>query len=82
MWRRSGGFALLIVLWTLVLIAFIVARMTASGRTEIRIAGNLVADAVTAAAGDGARAGLGGCDLGEGASLESFLAMVAGKGAK
>ncbi len=36
------------------LIAFIVARLTASGRTEIRIAGNLVADAVTAAASDGA----------------------------
>jgi general secretion pathway protein K len=53
-WRRSGGFALLIVLWTLVLIAFIVARLTASGRTEIRIAGNLVADAVTQAAADGA----------------------------
>ena len=53
-WRRSGGFALLVVLWTLVLIAFIVARLTASGRTEIRIAGNLVADAVTEAAGDGA----------------------------
>jgi general secretion pathway protein K len=53
-WRRSGGFALLIVLWTLVLIAFIVARLTANGRTEIRIAGNLVADAVTEAAGDGA----------------------------
>jgi general secretion pathway protein K len=52
--RRSGGFALLIVLWTLVLIAFIVARLTASGRTEIRIAGNLVADAVTEAAADGA----------------------------
>jgi general secretion pathway protein K len=42
------------VLWTLVLIAFIVARLTASGRTEIRIAGNLVADAATEAAGDGA----------------------------
>jgi general secretion pathway protein K len=53
-WRRSGGFALLIVLWTLVLIAFIVARMTASGRTEIRIAGNLVADAAAVAADEGA----------------------------
>jgi general secretion pathway protein K len=53
-WRRSGGFALLVVLWTLVLIAFIVARLTASGRTEIRIAGNLVADSVTEAAADGA----------------------------
>jgi general secretion pathway protein K len=53
-WRRSGGFALLVVLWTLVLIAFIVAHLTASGRTEIRIAGNLVADAVAQAADDGA----------------------------
>ena len=53
-WRRSGGFALLVVLWTLVLIAFIVAHLTASGRTEMRIAGNLVADAVTEAADDGA----------------------------
>src|SRR6516164_5861802 len=53
-WRRSGGFALLIVLWTLVLIAFIVARMTASGRTEIRIAENLRADAAAEAADDGA----------------------------
>jgi general secretion pathway protein K len=53
-WRRSGGFALLVVLWTLVLIAFIVAHLTASGRTEMRIAGNLVADAVAQAADDGA----------------------------
>lgn len=51
--RRSGGFALIIVLWTLVLIAFIVTRITASGRTEIRIAGNLVADAVAESADDG-----------------------------
>ena len=36
------------------LIAFIVAHLTASGRTEIRIAGNLVADAVAEAADDGA----------------------------
>ena len=53
-WRRSGGFALLVVLWTLELIAFIVAHLTASGRTEIRIAGNLVADAMAQAADDGA----------------------------
>jgi len=53
-WRRSGGFAMLIVLWTLVLIAFIVAHLTASGRTEIRIARNLVANAVAEAAADGA----------------------------
>jgi general secretion pathway protein K len=53
-WRRSGGFALLVVLWTLVLIAFVVAHLTASGRTEIRIASNLVADAGAEAADDGA----------------------------
>src|ERR1700758_2901933 len=52
--RNSGGFALIIVLWTLVMIAFIVAHLTASGRTEIRIAGNLVANAVAQAAADGA----------------------------
>jgi general secretion pathway protein K len=52
--RRSGGFALLIVLWTLVLIGFLVLHLTASGRTEIRIADNLVDNAVTGAAADGA----------------------------
>jgi general secretion pathway protein K len=52
--RRSGGFALLIVLWTLVLIAFLVLHLTASGRTEIRIATNLQSNAVAAAAADGA----------------------------
>lgn len=52
--RQSDGFALIIVLWTMVLIAFIVAHVTASGRTEIRIAGNLVANAVARAAADGA----------------------------
>jgi general secretion pathway protein K len=52
--HRNGGFALLIVLWTLVLIAFLVAHITASGRTEIRIADNIVDDAVARAAADGA----------------------------
>jgi len=51
---RCGGFALLIVLWTLVLIAFVVAQMTAAGRIEIRIAGNLAANAAAQAAADGA----------------------------
>ena len=44
----------MIVLWTLVLIAFIVAHLTASGRTEIRIASNLVSNSVAQAAADGA----------------------------
>ena len=52
-WDRSGGFALLVVLWTLVLVAFIVANITASGRAEIRIAGNLSANAAAGAAADG-----------------------------
>ena len=52
--RRNAGFALLIVLWTLVLIAFLVLHLTASGRTEIRITSNLQSNAVAAAAADGA----------------------------
>jgi general secretion pathway protein K len=52
--RRSGGFALLVVLWTLVLVAFLVAHLTASGRTEIAIARNLAANAAAQAAADGA----------------------------
>ncbi|HVH77212.1 MAG TPA: hypothetical protein VM755_20035 [Stellaceae bacterium] len=51
---RNRGFALLIVLWTLVLIAFIVGNLTARGRTEIRIASNLVSNAAAQAAADGA----------------------------
>jgi general secretion pathway protein K len=51
---RSSGFALIIVLWALVLITFIVLHITASGRTEIRIAGNLVVNAMAEAAADGA----------------------------
>jgi hypothetical protein len=42
------------VLWTLVLIAFLVAHLTATGRTEIRISGNLVSNGVAQAAADGA----------------------------
>src|SRR5579863_87167 len=50
---RNRGFALLIVLWTLVLIAFIVGNLTARGRTEIRIASNLASNAAAQAAADG-----------------------------
>src|SRR5579863_3149191 len=52
--RRDQGFALLIVLWMLVLTSFLVALLAASGRTELRITGNLVANAEAAAAADGA----------------------------
>lgn len=53
-WDRSSGFALIIVLWTLVLIAFIVVHITVSGRSEIRIASNLMVNAMAEAAVDGA----------------------------
>jgi general secretion pathway protein K len=42
------------VLWTLVLIAFLVAHLTASARSETQISENLVANAVAAAAAEGA----------------------------
>jgi len=48
------GFALLIVLWMLVLIAFVTIQVTATGRTELRISGNLAANAAAEAAADGA----------------------------
>jgi len=52
--QRCRGFALLIVLWALVLIAFVVAQVTTAGRTETRIASNLVANSEALAAADGA----------------------------
>ena len=51
---RQRGFALLIVLWTLVLISFLAAQLAGAARTEGRIAGNLRANAVAQAAADGA----------------------------
>ncbi|HZU88698.1 MAG TPA: hypothetical protein VE993_05510 [Stellaceae bacterium] len=52
--NRNDGFALIVVLWALVLIAFIVAHITTSARTEARIAGNLLTQATARAAADGA----------------------------
>src|ERR1700681_4089570 len=52
--RESSGLALIIVLWAFVLISLIVIHLTASGRTELRIAGNLAANAAAQAAADGA----------------------------
>jgi general secretion pathway protein K len=52
--RQSRGFALLVVLWVLVLIGFLVAQVTAAGRTELRIANNLYANAAAEAALEGA----------------------------
>ncbi|HEV2673540.1 MAG TPA: hypothetical protein VGV37_03295 [Aliidongia sp.] len=52
--RRNRGFALLIVLWALVLLALIVTELGASGRIESKIARNLMANAEAEAAADGA----------------------------
>lgn len=52
--RRQGGFALLIVLWSLVLIALLLTQVTASGRSEAVLAGNLRRAAALRAQTDGA----------------------------
>jgi general secretion pathway protein K len=51
---RQHGFALIIVLWTLVLLALLGTHLLASGRSEARIALNLRANAAAEAAADGA----------------------------
>jgi general secretion pathway protein K len=54
--NRSGapGFALLIVLWTMGLLALLAAQFTGTGRSELRVAMNLQANATAQAAADGA----------------------------
>ena len=51
--RRQRGFALLIVLWTLVLLALLATTITETGHDEARIASNLVGAANAEAAADG-----------------------------
>ena len=51
---RQRGFALLMVLWTMGLLALLVTQFTTAGRTETRVAANLRANAATQAAADGA----------------------------
>src|SRR5450432_2599282 len=51
---RQRGFALLMVLWTMGLLALLVAQFTTTGRTETRVAANLRANAAAEAAADGA----------------------------
>jgi len=48
------GFALLIVLWSVVLLALLVTQLVAAGRTELQLAANLRGAAVAEAAADGA----------------------------
>jgi general secretion pathway protein K len=52
--KRQRGFALLIVLWTMALLALLVAQFTTTGRTEVQMSQNQRANAVTEAAADGA----------------------------
>lgn len=52
--KGSRGFALLIVLWAIVLAALLGSQVTAMGRRETRIALNLRAAAIAEAAADGA----------------------------
>jgi general secretion pathway protein K len=51
---RPRGFALLIVLWMLVLIAFVVGYVISTGRSELQISMNIAANAAASAAADGA----------------------------
>lgn len=50
---RERGFALLIVLFTLVLLVFLISRFVADARTQLAIAGNLRNAAMAAVAADG-----------------------------
>jgi general secretion pathway protein K len=52
--RRQRGFALLIVLWTLVLLAMLGTQIAARGHGEAQLAGNLRSAAAAEAAADGA----------------------------
>jgi general secretion pathway protein K len=52
--RRQRGFALLIVLWSMALLALIGTRITAAGHAETRLAANLRAAAEAEAAADAA----------------------------
>jgi general secretion pathway protein K len=52
--QRQRGFALLIVLWTLALLALLGSQLIAAGRGEAQLARNLMDEAVLEAATDGA----------------------------
>ncbi|MBV9551841.1 MAG: general secretion pathway protein GspK [Alphaproteobacteria bacterium] len=50
---ESRGFVLIVVLWALVLIAFVAGHLAAAGRSETQVAINLMANAAAEAAADG-----------------------------
>ena len=51
--RRENGFALLLVLWTMALLALLVTQFTANGRMEVQVTANLREAAAMQAAADG-----------------------------
>ncbi len=51
---EDRGFALLIVLWAVVLLTLLATQLTAAGRTELQLAANLRAGVAAEAAADGA----------------------------
>jgi general secretion pathway protein K len=51
--QRESGFALLIVLWAMVLLALILTQLLSAGRSEAQLAGNLRNAAVAEAVADG-----------------------------
>jgi general secretion pathway protein K len=52
--KREGGFALLLVLWSLVLLSLILSQVLSVGRTEAQLAANLRRAAIAEAVADGA----------------------------
>lgn len=52
--RRERGFALLVVLWSLVLLGLLLAQVMAAGRSAVALAGNLRAASVARAAAEAA----------------------------
>jgi general secretion pathway protein K len=50
---RDRGFALLVVLWSVTLLALLATQLTATARTETRLAANLRANAMAEAAAEG-----------------------------
>jgi general secretion pathway protein K len=51
---RERGFALLVVLWSLVIITLLITQIMASGRSAVRLAGNIRDAAMAQACADGA----------------------------
>src|SRR5207302_8752218 len=51
---QSAGFALVIVLWCVVLLSFIITHVITSGKTELRISSNILTNTVAREAADGA----------------------------